>query len=72
MNYHSEKEVKQKWCPEVKFAGASDTTHFTNRDYDVIEMVTSCMGSACMQWVWQDEERKKGRCGRVNLHHDET
>jgi hypothetical protein len=54
----SEKEAGHKWCPQMLAVYfVADTPH------DYLDKATSCQGSACMAWRWEDNRHERGFCG---------
>lgn len=56
----TEEEAKKKWCPMVRVSKSEFDGFFDNRQGNGV--VTYCLGSQCMVWVWSPEHPNKIDC----------
>lgn len=72
MTDHTPDQAKEKWCPEARetiaiygtITGSVRMYALGNRGrVEGKDAFSLCLATACMLWVWTDEERTKGRCG---------
>lgn len=65
----TEAEAKAKWCPFARTKTAAfsakdgDAVASCNRDFDgePVDMLHTCIGSACMAWRWRTEPQQGRR-----------
>lgn len=62
----TEEEAKKKWCPMVRVSKSEFDGFFDNRQGNGV--VTYCIGSQCMVWVWGQDYVRDTEEGKIALN----
>lgn len=63
MNFITEAQAKNRWCPLVRALGYTPDPQTHNYPVNRITGDTYCIGSRCMAWRWYEGDNRKGYCG---------